>query len=103
MKALKISIDEFIEKHTLTDIEIIRIAECMPKSTPKSFLSKKLIPIGVAKFKGDIMPENWSVNSHFVKGELYPIYDSENGSFPISPVSGVGMKMTPKAWTINYF
>lgn len=103
MKTQKIAINKFIKDNTITDIEKIRIAQCMPKSTPDSFLSKKLIPIGVGRFEGDNMPENWSVNSYFVKGKLYPIYDSENSSFLINPVNGVGMKITPKAWTIMYF
>lgn len=94
---------EYITEHTITDKEAVRIAKCMPKSVPESFL-KPLVPVGTAKFKGDEMPENWSANPHFTKGETYPIYDSENGYYPISQLDGMGMKMTHTAWSrITFF
>lgn len=102
-KLAEISIEDYINEYTITDQEKIRNAKCMPKSVPESFRSKPLIPIGIAKFKGDSMPEQWSVNDHFTVGEYYPIYDGENGEYPISDKTGKGMKMTPKAWSIKYF
>lgn len=95
-------VKKYIKDNTIIDKETIRVAKSMPKSAPDSFL-RPLIPIGIARFTGDNMPGNWSCNSHFKIGETYPIYDSENGPFPISTNTGVGMKMTPKAWTVEYF
>ncbi|MCK9543600.1 MAG: hypothetical protein M0R03_16400 [Novosphingobium sp.] len=102
-KLTEINIEDFIKGNTITDKEKIRVATCMPKSVPESFLQKELIPIGVAKFKGDSMPKQWSVNEDFRIGKLYPIYDGENGEYPISDKTGKGMKMTPKAWSVKYF
>lgn len=95
-------IKEYIEDNTITDKEVIRTAMSMPKSTPDSFL-ETLVPIGIARFEGDTMPDNWSLNTHFEIGETYPLYDGENGAYPISTTTGVGMKMTPVAWTVRYF
>ena len=99
----EITVEDFVAEHTITDKEKIRNATCMPKSVPDSFIEKKLVPIGIAKFKGDSLPEQWSINNHFTVGEYYPIYDGENGEFPISQVTGKGMKLTPKAWSVKYF
>lgn len=98
MKKNKYTDENFIEKFTITDKKKIRVAMSMPKSMPKSFL-KTLEPIGISKFKGDSLPENWSVNNHFTIGNIYPIYDIDDDDYPISDKTGVGMKMTPKAWS----
>jgi hypothetical protein len=95
--------EHFIKVNTITDKEKIRVAKSMPKNVPESFL-RPLIPVGFSRFKGDKMPEQWSVNEDFTKGKIYPIYDGENGEYPISDKIGVGMKMTPNSWTkIKYF
>ena len=98
------NIEKFIEVNTITDKEKIRVAKSMPKSVPESFFKRPLIPIGFSRFKGDKMPEQWSVNEHFTKGKIYPIYEGENGDYPVSDKTGEGMKMTPTSWTkIKYF
>lgn len=97
-------IENFIQVNTITDKEKIRVAKSMPKHVPESFYKRPLIPIGVSKFKGDNLPPNWSCNEDFTVGQSYPIYDGDNGEYPISDKTGEGMKMTPKAWTkIKYF
>lgn len=99
----EISVEDFVAEHTITDKEKIRIAKSIPKHVPESFYNRPLVPVGIAKFKGDSLPKNWSANEHFTIGEYYPIYDGENCEFPISQVTGEGMKMTPKAWSVKYF
>ena len=86
------------EQHTITDKQAIRTATCSPKCMPDSFLDRKLIPIGMSKFKGDKMPPNWSVNDQFNVGTEYPIYESDNNFFVIGK-DGVGKKIVPTAWT----
>lgn len=98
-----ITIEEFIKQNTITDRVKMRRALSAPLSMPDEFLGKHLKPVGVAKFKGDkIAIEAWSVNSHFTVDNIYPVYDNE-GEFIISEITGVGMKITPKAWTVRYF
>ena len=97
------AISEYIEDNTIIDKDSIRKALCMPNSVPDSFISRKLEPIGVAVFSGDNLPSGWSANTHFKIGEHYPLYDGENGVYPISTTTGAGMKMTPVAWTVRYF
>ena len=97
-KAMK----EYIEDNTITDIEIVRKAKNMPKSAPDSFL-RPLIPIGIAVYKGNEKTSFLSVSKHFNANETYPLYDGENGAYPISNLTGEGMKMTPVAWTVRYF
>lgn len=102
-KLTEINIEDFIKGNTITDKEKIRIAKSMPKHVPESFYNRPLVPIGVARFKGDSMPEQWSVNEDFTIGKFYPIYYGDNGEYPISDKTGEGMKMTPKAWSVKYF
>lgn len=85
-------------KNTITDLAAIRKALCSPASMPDSFLPKELKSIGIAKFKGDNLPDAWSVNKHFVIGEEYPIYKSE-GIFAISSIDGKGYKFVNSAWS----
>jgi len=85
----------------------IRTALCVPKHTPMSHLPDKLEAIGTAMFRGDVLPDKWSVNDKFEIGAEYPIYfnpealDSMN--FAIGN-DGVGYKMNRVAWTdMKYF
>lgn len=95
------NVDGFIKMFTITDKENVRKAKCMPKSYPEKLLTP-LIPEGVGTFKGDNMPEQWSVNKHFKVGEQYPIYFSED-EFVVSPVDGVGRKIVQQAWKVKVF
>lgn len=99
IKDLKIS--ELIERFTIEDKEKIRTAKCVSNNVPNSML-RPLIPIGLGYFKGDNLPEQWSANSHFNKGEYYLIYGEEN-KFVISNTNDKGMKITPNAWKIKFF
>lgn len=100
---MNFNVDKFIENHTISDKDNVRLAMSMPKCYPKSCL-KPLKPIGIAKFKGDNMPSNWSLNEHFKVGQTYPIYAGEDYEYPVSDSTGEGMKMIPKAWTkIKFF
>lgn len=103
-KLAELTIEEFIEQNTITDKEKIRIAKSMSKHVPESFWNRPLIPIGFSKYKGDSLPAQLSCNEHFTVGNHYPIYDGENGEYPISDKTGEGMKMTPVAWRkVIYF
>jgi len=79
----------------ISDFEAIRIALCFPKNTRAKLSPLK--PVGEATFVGDKMPEHWSVNNFFTKGEKYPIYEYEGGVLLVGS-DGVGKKMTPSAW-----
>jgi len=81
----------------ITDKEAIRKATCSPTSMPDSFLAKELKPIGTMKFKGDDMPEPWSVNPHFTIGKTYGVYYEE--IYFVIGNDGKGYKITPAAWT----
>ena len=82
--------------YTITDKDLIRKAICAPKSMP--VLPKELEALGTSKFKGDSLPESWSVNNDFTIGETYPVYYYEDSMFVIGK-DNIGKKMTPKAWT----
>lgn len=94
---------DFVEMFTISDKEKIRLAKSMPKSVPDSVLGKPIRPIGLGQFKGDNLPGTWSVNDHFNKGEFYPVYVGENDEYVVSPKTGHGMKITPKAWGLRFF
>jgi hypothetical protein len=89
------------KRHFLTQEEL---AVAMP-GVPKAFLPRTLFAIGTMKFKGDKFTgplAKLSVNDKFVKGEEYPVYDSE-GLFLVGN-DGKAYKITPTAWTkLKYF
>ena len=88
--------EEFIIDNTITDRQAIVKALCMPSSMPDSFAIKPLKPSGVGVFKGDKMPENWSLNGQLEIGTVYPIYSYE-GDFIIGK-DGTGLKFNENDW-----
>lgn len=97
-------IDEFIEKHTISDQETIN--KVHDNRFPKGWLFKPLVPIGYEKYVGDNFKgtplANWSQNDKFNIGEYYPIYEGEQDIYHIGN-DGRGYKIVPKAWTGRYF
>lgn len=100
---LGLEISDFIERYTISDKDKIRTAKCMPNSIPDSFIGESIKPIGIGKFGGDNLPENWSANNDFTIGEYYPVYVGENDEFVVSQTTGKGMKITPNAWGLKFF
>jgi hypothetical protein len=92
------NIDEYINVHTITDQEKIRIAKSFPKLSklPKF---NPLEPVAIAKFKGDKLPKDWSVNDKFIIDCDYPIYYNFETDIDFAIGSdGVGYKVLPIAW-----
>lgn len=89
------------QRHFLTEKQLRVIFPAVPKNFPM----RTLFAIGTMKFKGDKFTgplAKLSVNDKFVKGEEYPVYDSE-GLFVVGN-DGKGYKITPTAWTkLKYF
>lgn len=88
-------------KYAITDKEAIRKALCYPKSAPDSALPKILEHVGLATFRGDDLDKvnpAWSLNTQFVIGKRYPVYQDEGGYFVVG-YDGKGYKMTPKSWS----
>lgn len=89
------------KRHFLTREELMKAKP----GAPKEFYPRTLFAIGTMKFKGDKFSgvlSKWSVNDKFVKGEEYPVYDSE-GLFIVGN-DGKAYKITPTAWTkLKYF
>lgn len=61
-------------------------------------LESHAAPIGYSKFKGDQMPEGWTINPFFEKGKIYPVYFDGDNEFVIGK-DGNGYKREGHAWT----
>lgn len=92
-----IPITEFEKQYLITDKNAIRTALGLSETIPNEFLPIQLIPIGCGKYKGDILPDNWSNNKFLEIGKTYPIYLFEGQRFVIGS-DGKGLKFTVLNW-----